>query len=290
MDIHQLKTFVAVAREGSITRASEQLHLSQPATSAHIKALEETLGLTLFERTARGVTLTPDGQRLLAKAEQALAAHGELMAEATRIKGRLTGKLRLGASNNSNHDAVGKLLANVAERYPDLEVTLEHGTSAEILAALRSGALDAGFYNEGGDPDPDLSTTEVSTFGVYVVAAPGLVTTSTPLDWKALAEHAWIYPTASACCGRVAEGLFKAHRIRPKRVMNVDREDVTGSLVASGVGIGLLHADRASAARARGEVELLFESPGSVRVLFATLASRAADPLCVATASLVSSG
>ena len=86
MDIHQLKTFVTVARERSITRSSEVLHLSQPAVSAHIKALEDTLGLALFERTPRGMSLTREGERLLAKAEQTLAAHQGLMDEATRIK------------------------------------------------------------------------------------------------------------------------------------------------------------------------------------------------------------
>ncbi|WP_202901423.1 LysR family transcriptional regulator [Nitratireductor aquibiodomus] len=65
MDIQQLRTFVAVAREGSITRASERIHLSQPAVSAHIKAMEETLGLSLFERTPRGMILTGDGERCL---------------------------------------------------------------------------------------------------------------------------------------------------------------------------------------------------------------------------------
>ncbi|MEG1056341.1 MAG: LysR family transcriptional regulator, partial [Janthinobacterium sp.] len=53
MEIHHLKTFATVAREGSITRASERLFLSQPAVSAHVKAMEDYLGLTLFERTAR---------------------------------------------------------------------------------------------------------------------------------------------------------------------------------------------------------------------------------------------
>ena len=91
MEIHQLKTFVAVAREGSITRASERLYLSQPAVSAHIKAIEDTLGLTLFARTPRGMALTGDGERLLAKAEQTLGAHRELVEEATRIKGRSRG-------------------------------------------------------------------------------------------------------------------------------------------------------------------------------------------------------
>ena len=285
MDIYQLKTFVAVAREGSITRASELLHLSQPAVSAHIKAIEDALGLALFERTPKGMSLTVDGQRLRAKAEQTIAAHQELMDEATRSKGRLTGKLRLGAGSNSNHEAIGRLLTVLSERFPDVEVALKHGTSVDILAGVRNGTLDAGFYNEGGDPDSDLATIEVSRFKTWVVGAPGQV--ATPLSWKSLAELPWIYPTSSACCGRTAESLFKAHQFRPKRIISVDREDVTRTLVAGGIGVGLLHADTAKQAQARGEVELLFESATVVRVLFAHLVSRAQDPLLLAATSIL---
>ncbi len=287
MEIHQLRTFVAVAREGSITRASELLHLSQPAVSAHIKALEDTLDLSLFERTARGMTLTADGQRLLAKAEQTLGAHQDLMDEATRIKGRLTGKLRFGAGSNSSHEAVGRLLTILSERSPDVEVALKHGTSADVLTGIRNGSLDAGFYNEAGDPDPDLTTIEVSTFTTYVAAPPGRVAASEPLDWRALADVPWIYPASSACCGQTAESLFKAHHIRPKRIISVDRELVTRTLIAGGIGVGLLHSDTAKDARARGEVDLVFESPTLVRVLFAHLASRANDPLLAAATSIM---
>jgi Bacterial regulatory helix-turn-helix protein, lysR family len=62
MDLYQLKTFVAVVREGSITRASELLHLSQPSVSAHIKAVEDALGLSLFDRTPKGMSLTREGR------------------------------------------------------------------------------------------------------------------------------------------------------------------------------------------------------------------------------------
>jgi DNA-binding transcriptional LysR family regulator len=286
MDLHQLKTFVAVAREGSITRASELLHLSQPAVSAHIKAIEDALGLTLFERAPRGMRLTVDGQRLLAKAERTLASHRELMEEAARIKGRLTGKLRLGAGSNSNREAVGRLVTMLAERCPEVEVALEHGTSRDVLAGIQNGSLDAGFYNEAGEPDAALATLEVSRFGVDVVAPPGLVAISEPPDWSALAELPWIYPTSSACCGRTAESLFETNRVRPTRIISVDREDITRRLIAAGTGIGLLHADTAEDARARGEVEVLFECPTSVRVLLAHLASRAQDPLLEAVTSI----
>ncbi len=290
MDIHQLKTFATVARTGSITRASELLHLSQPAVSAHIKAIEDALGLALFERTARGMSLTADGQRLLVRAEQTLAAHRALMDEATRIKGQLTGRLRLGANSNSNREAVGRLVAALSERHPEVEVALEHCTSREVLAGIRSGALDAGFYNEAAEPEADLTTLEVSRFAIHLAAAPRLVATSEPLDWGALAALPWIYPATSACCGRAAEDLFKSHQIRPARVVSVDREDMTRTLIARGAGVGLLHADTAREARDRGEVELLFECLAPVRVLFAHLASRAHDPVLTAAASILREG
>lgn len=287
MDIHQLKTFVTVAREGSVTRASEVLHLSQPAVSAHIKAIEDALGLEVFERTPRGMSLTAEGQRLLAKAEETLLAHRGLLEEASRIKGRLTGKLRVGANSNSDNSAIGRLLTALSERCPEVEVALKHGTSGEILAGLRNGTLDSGFYNEPGEPERDLATVEVSSFGIYVAAAPGLVAASADVDWRGLAEHPWIYPTSSACCGRTAEAIFAAARVRPSRIISVDREDLTRTLIAARIGVGLLHEATAKAAQSRGEVELLHESPTRVRVLYAHLASRAQDPLLATAAALL---
>ncbi|MFZ5442219.1 MAG: LysR family transcriptional regulator [Myxococcota bacterium] len=287
MDLYQLRTFVAVAREGSITRAAEVVHLSQPAVSAHIKAVEDALGLTLFERTPRGMSLTPEGERLLARAEQTLAAHQALMGEASRLKGHLTGKLRVGVGGKPNHEAIGRLLTQLAERHPEVEASLQHGTSREILAGLRSGGLDAGFYNEAGAPDADLTTLEVATFRIDVVASPGLV--ARPLDWAALAERPWVFPVASACCGRAAENLFQRHQVRPRKIIDVDREDVTRTLIAGGLGVGLLHADTARDAEAKGEVELVCEAQARVRVLFAHLASRAQDPLLTAARALLQS-
>lgn len=290
MDLYQLKTFVTVAREGSITRASERLHLSQPAVSAHIKALEEALELTLFERTARGMSLTDDGRRLIVRAERALASHQELIEEASRIKGRLTGTLRVGAGSNADHAAVGRLLVTLAARCPDVEVALKHGSSQEIVNGLLQGSLDAGFYHEAGESDPSLKTVEVSRFTLWVAAPPDLVSAAEPLDWSALAAHPWIYPAASACCGRTAERLFTTHGFRPRRVLSVDRERVTRSLIAGGIGVGLLHAGTAKDALARGEVALLHESQHPVRMLFAHAASRAQDPLLALADAIVREG
>ncbi|MBA3542466.1 MAG: LysR family transcriptional regulator [Deltaproteobacteria bacterium] len=269
MEIYQLKTFVAVARDGSITRASERLYLSQPAVSAHIKALEETLGLTLFERTPKGMSLT-----------------SALLDEATRMKGRLTGKLRLGAGANSNTELIGRLLTVLSDRCPEVEVTLQHCTSVEILHGLRTGTLDAGFYNETGEPDPALTTIEVARFVIYLAAPPGTASAQ-PVNWKAIEALPWIGTTAGSCCGQAAEHLFQKHQFRPRRMISVDRESVTRTLIAGGVGVGLLHADTAQEAVLRGEVAILCEAEASARVLFAHLAGRAQDPVLGVVSSIV---
>lgn len=185
---------------------------------------------------------------------------------------------------------MARLLSTLAQRHPEVDVVVRHGTSMEIRAGIRNGSLDAGFYNETAEPEPELSTREVSRFGIYLAAARGLVPAAAPPDWKALAELAWIYPTSSACCGRAAESLFKAHRIRPQRIISVDREAVTQALIARRVGVGLLHAGTAHEAQGRGEVDLLCQADASVRVLFAHLVSRAHDPVLEAATSILNTG
>lgn len=298
MDIHQLKSFVAVARAGGVGRASETLHLSQPAVSAHIKAMEELLGLVLFERTPRGMVLTKDGERLLVQAERAIGAHRAFLDEAARMKGRLGGPLRLGAASGADAAALGRLVSVLAERCPEVDLTLSHTGSEEFLDALTSGALDAGFYNEAGAPDASLSVIEIARFGVYVAAAPALARTlgleppetlASPdaLDWSAIAAAPWISPGPSACCGRIAEQLFQHHGVRPARIIRVEREDVGRTLITGGAGVGLLHADAALAAQAAGEAILLSEARPAVRVLFAHLARRAGDPLIDAVGAIL---
>ena len=97
MDFNLIRTFVVLARVGNLTRAADQLHLSQPALSLQVKKLHEQLGVVLFERTPRGMRLTPAGEQLLPAAERALgevdrvAAQRFLFAESGRSRGPITG-------------------------------------------------------------------------------------------------------------------------------------------------------------------------------------------------------
>lgn len=287
MEIYQLRTFVTVAREGSITRASELLFLSQPAVSAHIKAMEDELGLVLFERTPRGMSLTAGGTKLLAKAEQMIALHRDFVDEAKRIKGGVNGKVRLGVNRSTSAQVLGKLLAGLSETCPELEVALDYGSSAEILRSIRSGALDAGFFTDDGNPDAQLETVEVDRFGVFLAAPRGWIDDAARPDWRKLARMPWICPASNTCCGRAAESLFERNGFRPEKLVSVDQENVTRTLIAGGVGVGLLHEDTAREAEAKGEVELLGGAQQEVRLLFGHLSGRAQDPLIGALSAAV---
>ena len=96
MEIYQLKAFLAVARVGHLTRAADQLHITQPAVSKQIKALEEELGVLLFDRLPSGMALTQAGQTLLPLTERALFDAMELINTAKRLQGGVAGVIRLG--------------------------------------------------------------------------------------------------------------------------------------------------------------------------------------------------
>ncbi|MEP6610162.1 MAG: LysR family transcriptional regulator, partial [Burkholderiaceae bacterium] len=87
MELYQLRSFAAIAETGQLTRAAEKLHVSQPAVSAQLKALEEELEFALFERTPNGMVLTAAGKRLLAEADKVLAAAQHLQNHARMLKG-----------------------------------------------------------------------------------------------------------------------------------------------------------------------------------------------------------
>ncbi|MBX2799991.1 MAG: LysR family transcriptional regulator [Myxococcales bacterium] len=282
MELTQLETFVAVARHGSITRAAEVVHLSQPAVSAQIKTLEERLGLALFERTSRGMRLTADGERLLPQAEHTLGAHRALLDQAAHLRQRPSGPVRLGVDANTPTAALGPWLSRLADRHPEVEVSVQQAISRDVVQGILAGELDAGVFNAHGEPDARLATTEVTRFGLVLVA-PTHLETERPPRWEALAQLPWICPDADTCCGRAIAELLLQHGIRPARVIRVDREHVTRSLVASGVGVGLLHSYTAADAVAAGEVRVLCEVPHSVGVLLGHLASRSGDPLLQAT-------
>ena len=144
-----LRTFVAAAELRSFTKAGQSIHRTQSAVSMQLKRLENDLGRRLFERNARRVRLTPDGEILLHYARRLLRLHDETMA---CFNGpRLTGLVRLGVPDDYATCYLPDVLARFTLAYPEVRVDVRCDTTQDLLLALRAGELDLCLTTEDGD-------------------------------------------------------------------------------------------------------------------------------------------
>src|SRR6476659_5102719 len=133
--VRQLATFAAVARLGSVSRAAEELHLTQPAVSIQLGILEDAAGTPLLRRGARGVKLTEAGELLASYAERILALWREAGDATAEQRGEVAGLLRVGAVTTAEY-LLPPLLLEFAREHPNVQVKLAVGNRAEIVRAL----------------------------------------------------------------------------------------------------------------------------------------------------------
>lgn len=286
MELYQLRSFVTVAALGHVTRAAERLHVSQPAVSAQLKALEDELGVELFERTRGGVHLTAAGERLLPHAEAVLSAAQALRDEAGALVRDVAGTLRLGTVADAALTRLGELLSASVERYGRLKLELHHEISGVALAKVRDGALDASFYF-GPLTDPDVGRVRLREI-VYRVAAPAEWRERlADADWSAVAALPWIHTPPVSTHSRLVRALFREHGVAPTRVVEADHESDIVSLVSSGVGLSLMREDLARGLEAGGEVCVWEPARVTTTLWFIYPAARANDPLIAALLEVV---
>ncbi|MFI1162539.1 LysR substrate-binding domain-containing protein [Streptomyces sp. NPDC020801] len=140
--LSQLRAFAAVAEHLHFRDAAAAIGMSQPALSGAVSALEETLGVTLLERTTRKVLLSPAGERLAARAKAVLAEVGALLEEAEALRAPFTGVLRLGVIPTVAPYLLPTVLRLVHDRYPDLDLQVHEEQTASLLEGLAGGRLD----------------------------------------------------------------------------------------------------------------------------------------------------
>ena len=145
MDLRILRYFLAVADEGNITRASERLHVSQPALSTQLAALEDELGQKLFERGAHGIELTEKGIALKRRADDLVDLAERIEAEIkSKDSGELVGTLSIGAGETPAFRFVARAAKELRRTNPRLNFSVSSGNGEDILAHLLEGTLDLG--------------------------------------------------------------------------------------------------------------------------------------------------
>ena len=278
MELYQLRSFAAIAELGQLTRAAEQLHVSQPAVSAQLKALEDKLGLALFARTASGMVLTAPGARLLKEAEKVLAAARDLQNVALSFRGELAGKASIGTLSDPRLTRIGEFMSVALACHPLLKLELHQGVTGTTLDQVRDGTLDAGFYY---GQLRHLSVTGLPLRRlVFRVVAPAAWQDRLRLSgWEQVAAMPWIIPPPISSHHQLAHTLLQHHGVSPSRVVEADQEAVIASLVVSGVGITLMREDVAFDKAAAGEICIWNDEQIDTMLWFITQRQRENDPV-----------
>lgn len=286
MDFNRIRSFAAVAEAGHLTRAAERLHISQPALSAQIKALEDELDLALFERTSSGMTLTAAGKRLLAEADKILAASQAFQAEARALKGGVTGKARVGTLSDPAFIRLGEFMAAALERYPLLEIGFQHEITGVAMQRVRDESLEASFYY-GHMPYPQIAGIALRELA-YRIAVPAAWRDRVQhAGWPEIGELPWIMPPPVSTHYQLAAAMFREHGVDPAKLTGADDEAVVTSLVASGAGLALVREDVAAQMVQAGEVCLWQDTRVATTLRFIYLRSREHDPIIRALLDVV---
>ncbi|MDN2656495.1 LysR family transcriptional regulator [Cobetia sp. 14N.309.X.WAT.E.A4] len=241
-DLSRLHAFVTVARTGSVSRAAEALHLTQPAVSLKLKQLQESLGLSLFDRHPHGLQLTADGQALLSSAESTLASARQFEQAASALHSTLRGTLRIGTIIDPEFIRLGSFLRHLLAQAPGIETSLQHGMSGCVLKALKQDELEIGFYLAPpgeGPGDSALDYRELALFEYYVLAPAGWSSRLTATDWASLAALPWIVTPPKSVHSRLLAHAMRGVEATLHRVAQVDQEVCMLDLVRAGVGLSL---------------------------------------------------
>jgi DNA-binding transcriptional LysR family regulator len=286
MEIYQIRTFVTVAEHGNLTKAALLLHVTQPAVSGHLKSLEETLNLKLFERSASGVTLTKAGQALLPKAKAILAVVGDFRNHAHGLQGQLAGKASVGTILDPSFIRLGQFMSAVLDRYPWLEIQLQHGISTWAIENVSNAVLDAAFCM-GRVTLPHVQAVQLTEMAYRVVAPPAWKPKIENADWADIAALPWIRAPKMSPHLQMVNEMFAHHKLEPFKVVEADQEQTIRTLITAGVGLGLMREDMAFAAQSAGEVCVWRKARPTTALSFIYLRERASDPVIAAMENVV---
>lgn len=290
-EIRSLQAFVIVAQEGSVSRAAEILNLTQPAVSLQLKRLSEDTGLTLFHRASKGLGLTTEGVVMLAKANRVLSSLTEFNLTAKRMTGRVQGKLRIGTIVDPSFIRLGQLLAGLIDAYPEVQTSLTHGISGEVLTGLRRGKVDVGFFlgaiedyaqthvNHPNESLDDFYTRKLTEFNYRVIGPAGWEYQIKHAQWDELAAMPWIGTPENSVHSRLLDTIFHERGCTQNVVARVDQESSMMAMVQSGIGLSLCRESIALHEQQSGAISIANSVSIPTALCAVTLKAHQKDPV-----------
>ena len=278
MELYQLRTFVTVADTGNLTQASERLFTSQPAISAHIKALEEELNIKLFDRTSRGMRLTDNGITLREKAQLVLNAGNDLKLKAKTLQGELIGQAKIGLNAGAEYLLLAQWHNALMTQFPQLKIQLTQASSSELLKSVSRGSLDITFFS-GDNPYSEIEGFHLLSTKAVIAAAPKWKDSLENASTEELAQLPWIYPEPLCIYHKLMRQVFADTKNKPTEVTSSANEDSTETLLRAGVGLSFIRQDEADVMLKKGEAIVWSGKSFSLPLQVGYLKARIEDPV-----------
>jgi LysR family transcriptional regulator, cyn operon transcriptional activator len=239
MELFQLRSFLRVAEEGSITRAADALFVTQPAVTQQIRSLERELGVPLFDRTGRGVRLTEAGHALRDYARRGLAILDESRGVISDLAAGASGRLAIGAGATTSITHLPGWLRAFGRKFAAVDVVVHTGRSREIAALVLGREIDLGIVTSPME-HPDLQTGRLFDEEIVLVAPPGHEFAGRPVSHGELAGAPLIlFPRESGFRTYLDRALADAG-ISPMVKMETDSVEAIRSFVQVGLGLSFL--------------------------------------------------
>ena len=271
LDVNRLRVIDAVARHGSVTAAAKELHYSQPSVTHHLARLEAETGAQLLQRVGRGIRLTPAGQLLADRASEIIGRIDAAGAELSAHVGLNAGRVRLASFASANGTLVPAALATLANRYPNLKISVTDTHPLDALELLRTGKIEVAIVFRYAETEPEPAGVRLHHLlddPVYVLS------TRRERELATLRDARWI-----AGCERCRSHLLSMCAdagFEPRIGYSSDDMVLMQALVGAGLGVTTMPGLALRAHRAEGITAS--EIGGSVRHVYAATYGEPPDP------------
>ena len=267
MEIHQLRYFVAVADEGSFSRAAAKVRVAQPSLSQQIRKLEAEVGQPLFDRLPRSVVLTEAGRCLIDYARQILASIGDARRSVDELKDEVSGRLAVGAIPTIAPYILPELVGKFQKHYPEVSLEIVEDVTDGIARRVEAGELDVALASTC-QQSPTLRRESLGNEPLLVLVPEGH-----PLAKKALVElddlksQRFLLLHEMHCLSQQVHHLLESRRLRPEIALAGSQLGTIANLVAAEIGVSIVPQMMVKHRATSGCVSLPFVPPVPEREL-----------------------
>ena len=257
VNLELYKVFYTVAKCGSLTKAAEELYISQPAVSQSIKQLENQLGISLFNRTHRGMELSAQGGKVIfAKVEEALKLFNEAQTLITQFKTSATGNIRVGASDTIFEYFLADKIVQFHEKYPAVKIELLSRITPETVEDLKAGKCDVGFVNLPIEVDSALKLYGncMRLNDVFVASEKYSELKGRIVPIAELKNYPLVMLDKKTVARRSLDNYLKSLGVELNPSIEIEAWDLMKRLVLRGMGVGVIPREYAERAIERGEL------------------------------------